>query len=102
KSSARSRQPNAEITSQRQAMPNLNSSRSNRLSAGSSNESAFRTLAGSDIHRVDASIAEAGAMPGKACAFGNWLRHCGRSRKRCTKAKGQDGIYLRIRRKNRS
>ncbi|WP_210239720.1 hypothetical protein, partial [Mesorhizobium norvegicum] len=51
--------------------------KANRLSAGSSNESAFRTRAGADIQRVDASIAEAGAMHGKACIFGNRFHYRG-------------------------
>ncbi|UVK46213.1 hypothetical protein BPNPMPFG_001831 [Mesorhizobium sp. AR07] len=77
------------------ALPSLGK-KANRLNAGSSNESAFRSPLGGDIQRVDASIAEAGAMLGKLCTFGNWFHHCDGSRKRRIEAKGRGGIYLRI------
>jgi hypothetical protein len=45
--------------------------KANRLTAGSSNESAFKTIAIGDIHGVDALIAETGAIPPAPCPFGN-------------------------------
>ncbi|WP_292681327.1 hypothetical protein, partial [Mesorhizobium sp.] len=61
------------------ALPSLGKN-ANRPNAGSSNESALGTPAGSDIYQMDASIAEAGAMLGKLCTFGNCLRHSRHSR----------------------
>ncbi|TPM38192.1 hypothetical protein [Mesorhizobium sp. B2-3-4] len=66
--------------------------KANRLSVASSNESAFKTPAGGEIRKVDALIAESGAMPGNSNTFGNYSRHRGALRKHRTKAKGEDGI----------
>ncbi|WP_149902510.1 hypothetical protein [Mesorhizobium sp. SARCC-RB16n] len=73
------------------ALPPLGE-KANRLSAVSSNESAFKTRARDGIRKVDALIAESGAMHGNFNVFGNWLRHRGAWRKHSTKAKGEDGI----------